>query len=201
MWSTLIQTDWEIRSIAPKRFENTIFHHSRANNFHVTGRISLIIKLILDLVPINTSCKFGPDWLRNQVSIMLTRFKTAIFNNSRANNFRVSRLISLIIKLIWDLVPINTLCNFGPDWLTNVVSDCANKVKNSNFQSFRANNSGVTGRISLIIELIWDLLPINTSCKLWSRLIGQCGLYCANKKKVNGCMDAHTDELPWHKHL
>ena len=122
MWSTSIQIDWEIRPIASKRLKTQLSHHSRANNFHVTGQISLVIELILDLVPINTSCKFDPDWLRNQVSIPLTRFKTAIFNNSRANNYRVTCWISLYIELIWNLVPINTLCDFPSDWLRNVVS-------------------------------------------------------------------------------
>ena len=103
-------------------FVNNNFHNSRANNFGVTRRISFIIKLMGDLVPINTLCNFSPDWLRNVVFIALTRFKTAIFNNSWANNFRVTGRILLIIKLIWNLVPINTFCNFGPDWLRNVVS-------------------------------------------------------------------------------
>ena len=56
---------------------------------------------------------------------------------------------------------------------------CANKVKNSNFQYFRGNNRGVTGRISLIIELFWDLVPINTSCKFgpdWFRNVVSIGL-------------------------
>ena len=105
-----------------KKVENTIFHHSRANNFRVTGPTLLIIKFVWDLVPINTSCKFGPDWLRSQVLFALTRFKTAIFNKSRAINFHDTMWISLIIEPIWDLVPINTLCNFGPGWLRNVVS-------------------------------------------------------------------------------
>ena len=63
-------------------------------------QISCIIKLIRNLVPINPLCNFGPDWLRNQVSITLTRFKTVIFSNSRANNFSVTWMILLIIKLI-----------------------------------------------------------------------------------------------------
>ena len=40
---------------------------------------------------------------------------TTISNNSRANNFVVTGRILLIIELIRALVPINTLCNFGPD--------------------------------------------------------------------------------------
>ena len=136
-----------------------------AINFRVIGWILLIIQLNRDLVPINTLCNFGPDWLRNQVSIVLTKFKTAIFNNSRANNSHVTKQISLIIELIWDLVPINILCNFVPDWVRNVVY-CANKVKNSYIQSFRTINSGVTGWISLSIELLRDLVPITLHAKL-----------------------------------
>ena len=117
MWSTLVQIDWELIKV-----ENTIFHQSRAKNFCVPGMILLIIELILDLVPINTSWKFGQVCLKNQVSIVLTRFKTATFNHSRAINFCVTMGILLIIKLIQDLVPINTSFKFGPDWLRNVVS-------------------------------------------------------------------------------
>ena len=40
---------------------------------------------------------------------------TAIFNNSRANNFEVTQQISLIIEFILDLVSKNILCNFDPD--------------------------------------------------------------------------------------
>ena len=141
----------------------TIFNNSRANNLGVTKQISLIIELIRYLVPINTLCNFGPDWLRNVVSVLLKSFKTTIFNNSMANNFRVTRRILLITELMWDLVPINTLCNFGPDWQKCGLY-CTDKIKNSIVQSFRANNSEVTGWISLTIELIRDFVPLNTSC-------------------------------------
>ena len=70
---------------------------------------------------------------------------------------------------------------------------CANKVKNSNFQSLRANNSGVTGRISLIIQLIRNLVPINTSCKFgpdWLRNV------VARKKLMAARM--HTQQTNRH---
>ena len=136
----------------------TISKNSRANNFVVTGRILLIIELIRDLVPINTLCNFGPDWLRNVVSIALTRFKTAIFNNSRANNFRVTGPILLIIELIRDLVSINTLCNFGPDWLRNVVSIVLTRSKTAIF-----NISG-----ALTLELLGGFRSLSNSSEiLW----------------------------------
>ena len=40
----------------------------------------------------------------------------------------------------------------------------ANRVQNSNVQSFGANDSGVTRQTSLVIKLIPDLVPINTMC-------------------------------------
>ena len=136
----------------------TISNNSRANNFVVTGRILLIIQLIRDLVPINTLCNFGPDWLRNVVSIVLTRFKTAIFNNSRANNFRVTGPILLIIELIWDHVSINTLCNFGPDWLRNVDSIVLTRSKTAIF-----NISG-----ALTLELLGGFRSLSNSSEiLW----------------------------------
>ena len=79
-----VQIDWEMWFLSLTRFKTAIFNNSRANNFCVSGQILLIIKLIRYLVPINTSCKFGPDWLRSVVSILLTRSKTAIFNISGA---------------------------------------------------------------------------------------------------------------------
>ena len=176
------------------RFKNSNFQYFRANNSGFTVQILLIIKVIQDLVFINTLCNFGTGWLENQVFIVLTRFKTAIFNNSRANNFSVTREISLIIELIWDLMPINTLCNFGTDWLRNVVSIVLTRFKTAifNFQG----------------QLLWsywaDFAHYGThvrSCahkhfrQLWSRLIQECGLYCANMKKAI----RRTDALPWHK--
>ena len=113
--------------------EKTIFNNSRANNFDDTWGISLIIELSRHLVPFNTMCNLGQDWLRNVVSIALTRFKTVIFNNSRANNFCVTGQISLIIELIWDLVSVNTLCNFGPNWFRNVVSIVLTRSKTAIF--------------------------------------------------------------------
>ena len=129
---------------------------SRANNCSVTRRILLIIKFIRVLVPINTLCNFGPDWLRNVVSIALTRFKTAIFNNSRSNNFCVTGQISLIIVLIRDLVPINTLCNFGPDWLRNVVSIVLTRSKTAIFN--------ISGAITL--ELLGGFRSLSNSSEI-----------------------------------
>ena len=76
---------------------------------------------------------------------------------------------------------------------------CANKVKNSNFQYFRGNYSGVAGRISLIIELIRDLVAINTTSKFgpdWLRNVVSITL--TRKELTDARM---TDELPWHKPL
>ena len=135
-------------------------NNSRANNFVVTEWILLIIELIWDLVPINSLCNFGPDWLRNVVSIALTRFKTAIFNNSRANNFRVTGLIFAHYRTH----PRSCVYKYFVQLWSRLIEKCglycANKVQNSNIQYFRGINSGVTGRISLIIELIWDLVAI-----------------------------------------
>ena len=146
-------------------------------------------------MPINTLRNFGPDWLRNVVSITLTRFKTAIFNNSSANNFRCywadfahyqTHLRSCVYKYfvqVWSRL------------IEKCGLYCANKVKNSNFQYFRGNSSGVTGQFSLTIELIRDLVPINTSCKFgpdWLRNVVSITL----ARKV--LTDARTtDELPW----
>ena len=82
LWSRLIEKCGLYRALT--RFKTEIFHNSRANSFRVTGRISLPIELIRDLVPINTVCNFGPDCWRNVVSIVLTSLKTAIFNLSGA---------------------------------------------------------------------------------------------------------------------
>ena len=134
-------------------------NNSRANNFGVTGQILIIIELIWDLVPINTLCNFGLDWLRNVVSIALTRFKTAIFNHSRANNFCVTGPILLIIELIRDLVSINTLCNFGPDWLRNVVSIVLTSSK-------KAAIFNISGAITL--ELLGGFRSLSNSSEiLW----------------------------------
>ena len=84
---------------------------------------------------------------------------------------------------------------------------CAYKVKNSNFQYDRGINSGVTGRILLIIELIWDLVAINTSRKFgpdWLRNVVSIAL--TSKEWTDAwthrLTDARmTDELPWHKPL
>ena len=156
------------------------------------------MELIRDLVPINTLFYFGPDWMRSVVSIMLTRFKTAIFNNSRANNFRVTGRILLIIKIDRDLVPINILCKFGPDWLRNVVSIVLTRSKTAIF-----NLSGpitrVTGRILLIIKFIRSLVAINTSCKFgpdWLRNV--VSIARTRKEFTDACT---VDELPWHKPL
>ena len=70
VWSTLIE---KYGLYYAKKVKNSNFQYFSGNNPGVTGRISLIIELIRDLVPINTSCKFSPDWLRNVVSIALTR--------------------------------------------------------------------------------------------------------------------------------
>ena len=137
-------------------YETTILNNSRANNFGVTWRILLIIELIWDLVPINTLCNSGPDWLRNVVSIALTRFKTAIFNNSRANNFGVTRRISQNIELIWNLVPINTLCNFGWHWSRNVVSISPPTLKTAIFY--------LSGPITL--ELLGRFCSLSNSSKI-----------------------------------
>ena len=181
----------------------TIFNNSRANKFCVTRQISLIMKLIRDLMPINTLCNFDPDWLRNVVSIALTRFKTAIFNNSWANNFCATGRISLIIETHPRSCAYKYFVQLWSRLIEKCGLYCANKVKNSNLQYFRCNNSGVTGRILLTIELIRDLVPINTLwVQVWSRLIKKCGLYPANKKRVNVCTDTRTmEELPRHKPL
>ena len=113
--------DWEKCGLGHANKVSTIFHYSRANIFCVTSLISLIIGQIWDLVHTNILCNFGPDWLRNEVSITLTRLKNRKFQSFRANYSGVTKQISVIIELIWDLVPINISCKFGPDWLRNVV--------------------------------------------------------------------------------
>ena len=70
LWSRLIE---KCGLYCANKVKNSNFQYFRGNNSGVTGRILLIIKLIRDLVARNTSCKFGPDWLRNEVSIALTR--------------------------------------------------------------------------------------------------------------------------------
>ena len=65
---------------------------------------------------------FNPDWLRNMVSVALTRLKTVIVNTSGPITLELPWRILVIIKFISDLVPINTSCKFGPDWLRNVVT-------------------------------------------------------------------------------
>ena len=69
LWSRLIE---KCGLYCANNVKNSNFQYFRGNNSGVTGRILLTIELIRDLVPINTSCKFGPDWLRNVVSIALT---------------------------------------------------------------------------------------------------------------------------------
>ena len=70
LWSTMIE---KCGLYCANKVKNSNFQYFRGNNFGATERISLTIEHIQDLVPINTSCKFGPDWLRNVVSIALTR--------------------------------------------------------------------------------------------------------------------------------
>ena len=144
-------------------------------------------------MPINTLCNLGPNWLRIVVCIVLTRFKTAIYNNSRANKLRVTHYRthprSFAYKYfvqLWARL-IEKCCVY-----------CANKVKNSNIKSFRANYSGVTKRISLTIKLFRDLVSINTSCKFgsdWLRNVVSIAL-------TTKLTDARTTyEPPWHKPL
>ena len=63
---------------------------------------------------------------------------------------------------------------------------CANKVKNNNFQYFRGNYSGVTGRILAHYRVHPRSCGHKHFKQVWSRLIKKCGLYRANKKRVNG---------------
>ena len=154
-------------------------------------------------MPINTLCNFGPDWLRNVVSIALTRFKTAIFNTSRANYFQC---YWADLAHYWTHLRSCAYKYFVQLWSRLIKKCglyCTNKVKNSNFQYFRSNNSGVTGWILLIIKLIRDLVPINTSCKFgpdWLRNV--VSIAPTRKELTNAWTHARmTDELPWHKPL
>ena len=71
--------------------------------------------------------------------------------------------------------------------------DLYNRITNRDFQSFRANNSGVTGQILLIIQLIWDLVPINTSCKFGLDLLGnEVSITLTRKKLMDARMDVWT---------
>ena len=70
LWSRLIE---KCGLYCANKVQKQQFSIFLGNNPGVTGQILLIIELICNLVPIKTSCKFGPDWLRNVVSIALTR--------------------------------------------------------------------------------------------------------------------------------
>ena len=81
------------------KVKNSNFQYFRANNSGVT---ELTMELIQYLVPINTSCKFGPDWLRNVVSFVLTRKKLKEAGR-RINRYDIS---------LWPVELIKTNCYF-----------------------------------------------------------------------------------------
>ena len=121
LWSRLIEKCGLHRANkVKKKKKKKKNQYFRANNSHVTGQILLIFELIRDLMPINTLCNFGLDWLRNQVSITLTRSKIAQFSI-----FQGQKTSVLLVDFAhYSNDPRSCACKYFVQFLSRLIEKC-----------------------------------------------------------------------------